>query len=61
MRSLSNAIAWITFIAILLAGLVFVMPGIADQIIYHDECHTKGGVFTYNGHCVEEIPLEKNG
>lgn len=59
MRSLSNAIAWITFIGILIAGLTFVMPGIADQIIYQDECAANGGVFTYNGKCVLEVPFER--
>lgn len=56
----SNWIPWLVLGAILILGLVFVMPSVADQIIYHDQCRDKHGVFTYNGKCVLEIPIDRN-
>lgn len=59
MKSFKNAFPWMLLVAILLGGLFFVMPGIVDQVQYKEQCATKGGVFTMNGKCVEEIYIER--
>lgn len=51
---------WAILILILIAGVVWLMPSIADQMIHGGECQDRGGVLTFNGNCVQEIILDKD-